>query len=44
MDYRAISREWHSFLGFWVYLGARKRPLAEDTGVGNVVAKKQCLD
>lgn len=26
MEYRAISREWHNFLGFRVYLGARKRP------------------
>lgn len=29
MEYRAISREWHSFLGFRTYLGIRKRPLGE---------------
>tara|TARA_R110002003_G_scaffold3278_1_gene25047 strand:- start:168 stop:1271 length:1104 start_codon:yes stop_codon:yes gene_type:complete len=28
-EYRAVSREWHSFLGFRVYLGARKRPINE---------------
>ena len=28
-EYRAVSREWHNFLGFRVYLGARKRPLVE---------------
>lgn len=44
MDYRAVSREWHDFLGFRVYLGARKRPLAEDTAMGNIMDKKQCLD
>ena len=27
--YRAISREWHSFLGFGTYLPERKRPLDE---------------
>jgi hypothetical protein len=30
-QYRAISREWHGFLGFQVHLGPRKRPLAEIT-------------
>jgi hypothetical protein len=29
--YRAISREWHGFLGFQVHLGPRKRPLGEIT-------------
>jgi hypothetical protein len=29
IEYRAVSREWHSFLGFRVYLGVRKRPLSE---------------
>jgi hypothetical protein len=24
IEYRAVSREWHSFLGFRVYLGARR--------------------
>ena len=28
-EYRAISREWHSFLGFKTQLGPRKRPLVE---------------
>jgi hypothetical protein len=35
MEYRSVSRAWHSFLGFRVYLGARKRPLAEDQIMGN---------
>jgi hypothetical protein len=35
MEYRSVSRAWHSFLGFRVYLGARKRPLAEDQSMGN---------
>jgi hypothetical protein len=30
LEYQAVSREWHSFLGFRVYLGARKRPLGEN--------------
>lgn len=29
LQYRLISREWHTFLGFQVGLGARKRALAE---------------
>jgi hypothetical protein len=29
MEYRAISREWHSFLGFRTYLPSRRRPLSE---------------
>jgi hypothetical protein len=29
-EYRAVSREWHSFLGFRVYLGARKRLLGKN--------------
>ncbi|KAA8646653.1 uncharacterized protein ATNIH1004_005328 [Aspergillus tanneri] len=32
--YRAISREWHGFLGFEAYLGARKRPLRDTDGAG----------
>jgi hypothetical protein len=28
-QYRAISREWHLFLGFKVHLGPRKRPLGD---------------
>lgn len=28
-EYRTVSREWHNFLGFRVFLGSRKRPLAE---------------
>lgn len=27
-EYRTVSREWHSFLGFRAYLPVRKRPLA----------------
>jgi hypothetical protein len=33
-EYRAASREWHSFLGFRTYLRARKRPLGEDNDEG----------
>lgn len=29
VEYRGVSREWHNFLGFRVYLGARKQLLAE---------------
>ncbi|KAF7184796.1 hypothetical protein CNMCM7691_006404 [Aspergillus felis] len=29
-QYRAISREWHGFLGFETYLGPRKRPAQDD--------------
>lgn len=29
MEYRAVSREWHSFLGVRVYHGARKQPLTK---------------
>jgi hypothetical protein len=43
MEYRVVSREWHSFLGFRVYLGARKRPLAESQGQGNA-SKRICTD
>jgi hypothetical protein len=28
-EYRAVSREWHQFLGFATGLGSRKRPLGE---------------
>jgi hypothetical protein len=28
-EFRAVSREWHNFLGFTTSLGARKRPLGE---------------
>ena len=28
-EYRAVSREWHEFLGFQTYLPTRKRPLGE---------------
>lgn len=31
-EYRAVSREWHSFLGFQTGLGACKQPLEEDGG------------
>lgn len=40
MEYRAISREWHSFLGFRVYLGARKRPLKEGGSQRNGAFRK----
>ncbi|KAI1663260.1 DUF3505 domain containing protein [Pyrenophora tritici-repentis] len=40
-EYRAVSREWHSFLGFRTYLGARKRPLGEGSDAGSL-AKKAC--
>lgn len=40
-EYRAASREWHSFLGFRTYLRARKRPLGEDSNEGSL-AKKAC--
>jgi hypothetical protein len=29
LQYRLMSREWHTFLGFQIGLGARKRVLAE---------------
>jgi hypothetical protein len=35
MKCRAVSRAWHRFLGFRVYLSARKRPLTEDQSIGN---------
>jgi len=39
-EYRAVSQEWHSFLGFCTTLGARKRPPGEcDAGS---LAKKVC--
>jgi hypothetical protein len=41
LEYRAVSREWHSFLGFRTYLGARKRPLGESSDAGPL-AKKVC--
>jgi hypothetical protein len=33
-EYRAVSHEWHSFLGFRTYLGARKRPLGKCSDEG----------
>ena len=38
-EYRAVSREWHSFLGFRTYLGARKRPLGNDIDTGPLAKK-----
>ncbi|KAH5618970.1 hypothetical protein HBI23_245980 [Parastagonospora nodorum] len=38
-EYRAVSREWHSFLGFRTYLGARKRPLGEHSDAGSLAKK-----
>jgi hypothetical protein len=38
-EYRAVSREWHSFLGFRTYLRARKRPLGECGDEGSVAKK-----
>jgi hypothetical protein len=38
-EYRAVSREWHSFLGFRTYLRARKRPLGEDSKEGSLAKK-----
>lgn len=40
-QYRAISREWHGFLGFETYLGPRKRPAQDDLRVGQ--PKQQCI-
>jgi hypothetical protein len=40
-EYRAVSREWHGFLGFRTYLGARKRALGECSVAGSL-AKKAC--
>ncbi|EAW23656.1 putative telomere-associated RecQ helicase [Aspergillus fischeri NRRL 181] len=40
-QYRAISREWHGFLGFETYLGPRKRPAGGDPEVG--WSKRQCI-
>lgn len=42
-EFRAVSREWHSFLGFNVRFGAGKRVL-EDIDKESVISKKQCLD
>jgi hypothetical protein len=41
-QYRAISREWHEFLGFEVYLGPRKRRAAEDSLEG-APTKQACI-
>jgi hypothetical protein len=41
-EYRIISREWHSFLGFRVYLGVRKRPLGECRDQG-LPSKRTCM-
>lgn len=43
-EFRAVSRDWHSFLGFDARLGARKRHFIEDIGKENVTSKKQFLD
>jgi hypothetical protein len=41
MEYRAVSREWHSFLGFRVFLSVRKRALGDCLGQG-LASKKVC--
>ncbi|KAI9034791.1 uncharacterized protein KD926_005471 [Aspergillus affinis] len=41
-QYRAISREWHGFLGFETYLGPRKRTAEEPQGRSNQ-AKRACI-
>jgi hypothetical protein len=40
-QYRAISREWHGFLGFEAYLGPRKRAWQQDQDMGP--AKRPCI-
>jgi hypothetical protein len=40
-QYRAISREWHGFLGFETYLGPRKRAWQGDLDTG--LAKRPCI-
>lgn len=40
-QYRAISREWHSFLGFKVHLGPRKRPLVDSIDHESTAQKKR---
>jgi hypothetical protein len=40
-QYRAISREWHGFLGFETYLGPRKRAWQQDQDMGP--AKRPCI-
>ncbi|KAL3703710.1 hypothetical protein TMatcc_009399 [Talaromyces marneffei ATCC 18224] len=40
-QYRAISREWHSFLGFKVHLGPRKRPLVNSIDHESTTQKKR---
>ncbi|RHZ43205.1 uncharacterized protein CDV56_100262 [Aspergillus thermomutatus] len=40
-QYRAISREWHGFLGFETYLGPRKRSWQGDLDTG--MAKRPCI-
>jgi hypothetical protein len=40
-EYRAVSWEWHSFLGFRTYLGARKRLLGKSSDAGPL-AQKVC--
>jgi hypothetical protein len=42
MEYRIVSREWHSFLGFRVYRGVRKRPLGECRDQG-LPSKRTCI-
>lgn len=45
-EYRAISREWHSFLGFRVYLAARQRPLSGlvngEAQAGGATKRQRC--
>ncbi|EED20833.1 conserved hypothetical protein [Talaromyces stipitatus ATCC 10500] len=43
MQYRAISREWHSFLGFKVQLGPRKRLLVERMNLESSTQKRRCV-
>jgi hypothetical protein len=40
-QYRAVSREWHGFLGFETYLGPRKRPGGEM--VEGTARKQACI-
>lgn len=43
IEYRATSREWHSFLRFRVYLRVRKHPLIEDQSLGDGASKRAYL-
>jgi hypothetical protein len=44
-QYRAISREWHGFLGFETYLGPRKRAWQQDQGQDDqgTSTKRACI-